>query len=459
MWIRLTRTGGTADANSPHIVTFASAFESVGSHSLTMQALSSAAAAKAEIHSITSNGGTARDLIHGTSYSVVLSYQDAVGNPVASDTHANVVIDLQTESPVIVSPTDGSRFKEAFAYSFQLPETAEAGTVKLVLFSASDSNSPHTIVFHSGFESAGTHTLTMRDLSGLAGNLTEVASKTPLGFDLIDGVTYVITAQYEDLTGNSQAQTSISATFDTQTETPTFGTPATNTPIKEAFVLAYTLPESAALGTLQLQIVDAGSYDTTLVLASTKGTAGPHSITMTSLSMAQNSLSEVLSVSGTGNMQHGITYTFTLKYQDTALNDVSQVVHTGVEFDTYTLTPLLSSPGNNSFIASSFLLQFRLYEIAAAGTVKLTCTRTGGSADINSPHVITFAGAFESAAVHTETIGLLSALAASSTNVASVSSGGGTARDLIDGAVYSFQLEYQDLAGNEAVFMRNENVG
>ena len=424
-----------------------------------MQALSSAAAAKSEIDTITSNGGSAQDLVHGTTYSAALSYEDAVGNAASSDTHANVVIDLQTESPVIVSPTDGSRFKEAFSYSFQLPETAEAGTVKLILFSGSDSNSPHTIVFHSGFESAGTHTLTMQALSGLAGNLTEVVSKTPSGVNLIDGVTYVITAQYEDLTGNSLAQTSISATFDTQTATPTFNTPAANAPIKEAFILAYTLPEAAASGTLQLQIVDSGSYDTTLVLASTKETAGSHSITMTSLSAAATALSEILSVSGTGNMQHGVSYTMTLKYQDTAQNDASQVVHTGVEFDTYTLTPLLSTPGNNSFIATSFALQFRLYEAASSGTVKLILTRTGGITDANSPHVITFTSAFETAGTHSETIGLLSGLAAASTNVASVTSGGGTARDLVDGAVYSLQLEYQDLAGNDAVFMRNDNVG
>ena len=90
--LTLTQTGGTpTDSGSPHIITFATAFESQGQHTMTVPALSGAAG-NGNIDSVTSNGAAASDLVHGTTYSVALEYQDDHSNNGTSITHTGVEV-------------------------------------------------------------------------------------------------------------------------------------------------------------------------------------------------------------------------------------------------------------------------------------------------------------------------------------------------------------------------------
>ena len=127
--------------------------------------------------------------------------------------------------------------------------------------------------------------------------------------------------------------------------------------------------------------------------------------------------------------------------------------------DTATATPTFLYPEDNGFIAQSgsFALDFTLPEAALADSVKLTLTYTSGTSDSGSPHIITFATAFESQGQHTMTVPALSS-AASNSNIASVTSVGGSASNLVHGATYSVALEYQDEHSNSAASVTHTGV-
>ena len=127
--------------------------------------------------------------------------------------------------------------------------------------------------------------------------------------------------------------------------------------------------------------------------------------------------------------------------------------------DTATATPTFLYPEDNKVIAQSgsFALDFTLPEPALANTVKLTLTQMSGTSDNGSPHIITFATAFESQGQHTMTVPALSG-AASSSNIDTVTSNGGTASNLVHGAMYSVALEYQDDHSNSAASLTHTGV-
>ena len=127
--------------------------------------------------------------------------------------------------------------------------------------------------------------------------------------------------------------------------------------------------------------------------------------------------------------------------------------------DTATATPTFLYPEDNKVIAQSgsFDLDFTLPEPALADTVKLTLTRMSGTSDSGSPHIITFATAFESQGQHTMTVPALGG-AASSSSIDTVTSNGGTASDLVHGATYSVALEYQDDRSNSAASVTHSGV-
>ena len=127
--------------------------------------------------------------------------------------------------------------------------------------------------------------------------------------------------------------------------------------------------------------------------------------------------------------------------------------------DTATATPTFLYPEDNKVIAQSgsFDLDFTFPELALADTVKLALTRMSGTADSGSPHIITFATAFESQGQHTMTVLALSG-AASSSNIDSVTSNGGTASNLVHGATYNVAFDYQDGHSNSAASVTHTGV-
>jgi hypothetical protein len=126
--------------------------------------------------------------------------------------------------------------------------------------------------------------------------------------------------------------------------------------------------------------------------------------------------------------------------------------------DNTTQTPNCASPAAITTISSNFSLDFTLPEAAATGTVKLTLTQSVGSFDSGSPHIISFASAFETATQHTMTVPALSGAATSGYEIASISSNRGTATDLVNGATYTVRLEYQDVVSNIAATVEHASI-
>ncbi|MBU2912486.1 T9SS type A sorting domain-containing protein [Reichenbachiella agariperforans] len=110
-----------------------------------------------------------------------------------------------------------------------------------------------------------------------------------------------------------------------------------------------------------------------------------------------------------------------------------------------TATPTLTTPSDNSFDNGDIAIDFTLPEAASTGTVTMTFTQAGGSADGNSPHIVTFDTPYESAANHTGS--LVGADLSSSTNVIS---GSTSSNPLVDGAEYTVVLSYQNAAADPA---------
>ena len=78
---------------------------------------------------------SAVDLVHGVQYVMTLEYRDYLANvkETAFSPESVMTFDTFTEAVSVSAPPDQYTFKEAFVLSFNLPEDASAGTVKLVL--------------------------------------------------------------------------------------------------------------------------------------------------------------------------------------------------------------------------------------------------------------------------------------------------------------------------------------
>jgi hypothetical protein len=145
------------------------------------------------------------------------------------------------------------------------------------------------------------------------------------------------------------------------------------------------------------------------------------------------------------------TYTLLARVQDdagaTALSSpVSISIQEGGSQDEKTEAPVLHSPTANTYSKGPVALDFSLPEAAKAGSVTLTFTRTGGTADAHSPHVLTFGSAYEAAGRYS--LSLSGTDLSSHQGVISVSSHPQDA--LQSGATYSLTISYQDAAGNAA---------
>ncbi|MEA2096046.1 MAG: T9SS type A sorting domain-containing protein, partial [Candidatus Cloacimonadota bacterium] len=118
--------------------------------------------------------------------------------------------------------------------------------------------------------------------------------------------------------------------------------------------------------------------------------------------------------------------------------------------DTSTEAPTLDLPLANATIPTDFTVQYDQPETAYEGSVKITLTRTSGSLDSGSPHILEV----ESEASGTDiTINMKGAGLGGATGV-SLYDGGNA---LVDDAVYTIKIEYQDLAQNTAA--SDENAG
>ena len=143
----------------------------------------------------------------------------------------------------------------------------------------------------------------------------------------------------------------------------------------------------------------------------------------------------------------GAVYSGTFSYKDAVGNTAATQSVTGLVFaGSSTLAPTFTSPAASGvFTASSFGIDFTLPERAASGKVQIVISRTGGATDGAGDRTIVFSSSFEVAGQHSVSIPSIAA-AGSLAAVATVS----PATDLVDGAVYTVTLSYQDSVGNTA---------
>jgi len=158
-----------------------------------------------------------------------------------------------------------------------------------------------------------------------------------------------------------------------------------------------------------------------------------------------------ITLTDTPTLVDGAIYSIAFDATDAAGNDATPVTSTGVTYDVTTTVPTLAIPAASSTDNSTIAIDFTLPEAASSGTVKMTFTRTGGSEDDNSPHTVTFDNdnGFETAGQHSASLNGSNLVA--NENVASATADA----LLVDDAIYSVTIEYQDEVGNTAASATN----
>ncbi len=149
------------------------------------------------------------------------------------------------------------------------------------------------------------------------------------------------------------------------------------------------------------------------------------------------------SVSGNGTIRLDLKSSGT-GIVDDANNPISGGFTLGQSYtiDQTTLPPTLDFPETGT-AGPNIYVDFSLPENAFSETVKLTFTRTGGTNDNQSPHILTLISDFESLGQHTTTINGLDLVG--NPDVLSVDPG---STQLVNATIYSVKIEYEDELGN-----------
>ena len=467
--LTVARSDGVVDPNSPHVITFGVDLEAqstlaVGAAGLNvpnkhvetsitaLSGLTSTLPAN-KIATVTSNGGTAQDMKDGSLYRFTLSYQDCSGN-----TAVTVIRNLIAFAGSATLPPDlamASLIASPFGVSFQTRERAATGTLQLIITYAggfTDAVTTRTIVFTSALGDPSLYSLSITALSGLvAANSAQVASVTPAA-DLVDGSEYNFVLSMQDAAGNDAAIDTINGVYfaGSATRPPILYTPTTDDTTVQAFPILMFIAERAKAGSVKLTFSRTGGSidnngDRVVSLTSAFEAFGNHTFTLGALSTAGVLQSEVSTVNPAIDLVHMAIYSVTLTYQDLLSNPAASFVVTGVTHDILTESMDLFEPTTGTSIKDIFQLRYTLNEIALAGSLKMTAAFVSGISDVNGDRtVILNTASAGTSGAHTFNMVALGSAASALTEVDSVS----PSVDLVDGAIYNFALEYQDLFSN-----------
>ena len=288
-------------------------------------------------------------------YTIVLGYENSLGDPVATTSVSNVTLDNVTQAPTLSAPTAGT-ISGPIPVMYTLPETAHAGSVKLT------------------FTGAVTRTLTMQNTapSGTF-NLnpanptasSQVVSIAPSASTIPDG-TYGVTVSYQDSIGNPVAFSApATVTLDNTTLTPTVTAPSSGAKLSGAIGVSFSLPEAAQAGSVKLTLAGAKTY--TLSLGDTS--AGTHSPTIDPAAPATSA--DVTNVAGGASIAPG-AYTLTLSYRDALGNPAATSA---------AVTVTLSAPSSNTPVTitvTSTPSGASVSALTGAARVKHACRRRRG---------------------------------------------------------------------------------
>jgi hypothetical protein len=452
----------TGGANSPYTdrdtLTLTSTYESAGTHSFVLDGTD----LNSQTSIVASESGNFGALVDSSVYTVKIQYQDEAGNPAASDDNTNILYDNDTYTPTFVSPeASGYCTSTTVAVDYTLPEAASYVQLVFTRTGGSDDNaSPHTLTLWGGGETVGQHQFNLEGNN--IGTNSAYVDANPWGAvdSLVIEAIYRVTLQYKDELGNDEEQVVHNGwTYyqDTVTEQPTLTDPPDDDRDNNTFSVAFTLPETAYSGTVKLRFMNTGG---------TTDPASWHELTLSSTTSDGFSLtgidliaaSEVTAVSGGGTapqnntLVDGSLYSVVVKYQDENQNpEAVSDTSTNVEFDNSTDAPVLDSPSNGEVWGSPITVQYDQPETAQASSLKLTFTRTGGTIDNGSPHVLTLS---DLSSGNDKTLSVI-ANDLNSTVGASLLSGG---PQLVSGSRYTVKIEYQDDLGNAIAYDESFSV-
>ena len=416
------RTSGTTDANSPHIITFASGFEISGSHATVLNG--SDLSSNPDVLSVNSNPNDV--LVDGALYSVTMEYQDVAGNPAATVVNNGMRYDLTAPVISVTAPSTGSIVNNR-KVSYTLSEGALSGSITYLWTSGTaDPTSPHISSLTGSELASGAHTsITLAD--------------QPV---LLDGAFYTISFSVSDTAGNNAVVvTNTNIKYDITAPVLTNAAPLQDSRINNTKV-SYNLSETAASGTI-----------TWTRTGGTVDPASPYVIPLSGMELASGAHTDITLASSPSLVQDAV-YSIGFVVTDVVGNSSVPVVNTMVTYDTVTQPPLFVVPDSNKTYGSALPIDFTLPEAAKPGTVKLAFTRKSGTPDIYSPQIITFASGFETPVRHVTVLdGKDLSIGA---NVVSVNSDPNDA--LVEGTVYDVSLEYQDLTSNSAANIIHSNL-
>ena len=325
-------------AAAPVILTLTAAYATPGVHTFSFNPATPLTTSPANAVASISGGTSVPD---GT-YTVTLSYRDALSHPAATAVATNVKIDTATQPPSLSAPINQGTLSTAVSISgfiANIPEAALAQSVKLTFTNAA--NTSYVLTLGALAESAGQRPVRFNPAAlPYAGTAQNPAVSAPAaGGSAVPDGTYTVTLSYQDALGNPAATASQPGVIvDTATQAPTFTGPAASSILGPLITAKFTLPETP--GFAQLTFVGSKTspvllFEPTLVNVGTETTVtfDPHDPVGTSGGK----------ISSAGTIADGL-YTVTLTYRDVGLNALAAVVHSNVRVDT--TAPTFNLPQN-----------------------------------------------------------------------------------------------------------------
>jgi len=335
--ITWTRTGGTADGASPHVMALVGGELAVGPHANITIA-------------------NTPPLVANAIYDLAFNCTDPAGNVATPATVINVTFD--NVAPVISStgPANGS-FVTNTQVSYTLSEACASASITWTRTAGNaDGGSPHVRGLAAGELTLGAHN-----------NITIASNPT-----LVSETVYDISFNCTDAAGNAATTvTNTSITYDTTIPVISSVSPASSATVNNTQV-SYTLSENCNTANIMWTRTGGtadGSSPHNQALAAGELTAGAHNN---------------ITITNNPSLVSGAIYSIQFSCTDGAGNAATNITRTNVTFDS--TGPVISAvaPASSAFVANT-LMSFTFSEACASASI--TWTRTGGAADGSSPHV------------------------------------------------------------------------
>ncbi|MDH5716531.1 MAG: hypothetical protein OEZ22_02710, partial [Spirochaetia bacterium] len=467
--LTITQTGGTADAGSPHVLTMVS--ETSGNHSLTLDGANLGANS-----SIVTYIGTS--LVSGAVYSFKLEYQDFVGNTVSSVTNTNILFDVDTTQPqlVSVSLTDagnsGAGTGDTIVFVFNEAIDAAsitsslAGSITNNSFASGSGNLTGTVLddLIAELGSFATATTATANLSTLAMSADGTTLTLTLGGTVTNGtfpggVFTPAAAAYTDLSGNdinAVVTQTTTGKWDTSTDAPALTSPVASSNVGRYVNLNYTIPEPAADTSVKLTITGTLGDANTYVLTMINETSG--NFVLDTASFSSNNTAYVESVTGGDTLVLGATYSFKIEYDDIYINGINFDENTNIFYDGTApelVSVTLTDAGNSGAGAGDtivFVFNEAIDPASITSSLAGSITNnsfTNGSGNLTGTvlnDLIVELGSFATATTTTANLSTLEMSADGKTFTLTL--GGTIANGTPPGGVFTPAASYTDLAGN-----------